>query len=304
MNLEHYKNFVTIVDTGTISGAAEKLLIAQPALSKQIQMLEEKYGAQLIVRKPRKVELTDAGRILYDKIKSIAYLEDAAQKEIDACVLGNRGTLWLGRTPSNPGVNFRGVLLDFHDAYPEIQFEIRERNSAQLIELLRSGMVEVAIVRSQRYILPELRPELVTRESIMAYFHKDHPAFGGREGEIGIEELQGWHISISHGIKNEFTLACESAGFRPNYFSQSGSRDVSMMWANDRQTICIIVTPKPYDDGDYCCRRITLPGTGTLRAFVTLRGRQPSAVATNFLRFCQQHPLLQSWESGTKFTEK
>lgn len=298
MNLEHYKNFVTIVDTGTISGAAEKLLIAQPALSKQIQMLEEKYGTQLIIRKPRRVELTDAGKILYDKVKSITYLEDAAQKEIDACVLGNRGTLWIGRTPGNLGATFHDVLMDFHITYPGIQFEIMERNSGQLIEMLRSGMIEVAVIRSQRYIAPELRTALMIKEPIMAYYHKDHPMFGDRAGDIDIEELRDWPISISNGIKSEFSYECESAGFHPNYFSQSGSRNVSMMWADDKRTICIIVAPKPFDDGDYRCRRINMTGADTIRALVTLRRREPSAVATNFIKFCQKHALLKDWQDG------
>lgn len=296
MNLEHYKNFVTIVDTGTISGAAEKLLIAQPALSKQIQLLEEKYGAQLLIRKPRKVELTDAGKILYDKIKSIAYLEDAAQKEIDACVLGNRGTLWLGRTPSNPDRMFERLLLDFHTAYPEISFEIFEYNSHQLIELLRSGMIEIGLVRTQRYILPELKPELMTRESIMAYFHRAHPLMQQYPGEVPIEALKDCPISISNGIKNEFSLACESAGFHPNYLSKASSRALSMMWAADQKTVAIIISPEEFDEGEYCCRRIALQGMDTLRAFATLRGRRLSAVSENFLGFCKNHPLMEHWE--------
>ena len=89
MNLEHYRNFITIVETGTISGAAEKLHIAQPALSNQIKNLEREYGAPLLTRGSRRVELTDAGRIMYSRAKSIAELENSARREIADCAAGD-----------------------------------------------------------------------------------------------------------------------------------------------------------------------------------------------------------------------
>ena len=64
MNIQYYYNFVTIVESGSLTAAAEKLHIAQPALSNQIKALEQKYGTRLFYRGARKLELTDAGAIL------------------------------------------------------------------------------------------------------------------------------------------------------------------------------------------------------------------------------------------------
>ena len=70
MNLSYYANYVTIVEEGSLTAASLKLRIAQPALSNQVKALEAAYGARLFYRGARRLELTDAGRILYQKAKS------------------------------------------------------------------------------------------------------------------------------------------------------------------------------------------------------------------------------------------
>lgn len=292
MNLEHYKNFVTIVDTGTISGAAEKLLIAQPALSSQIKALEQKFGTQLLIRKPRQVELTDAGRILYDKIKSICALEDAAQKEIDACIIGNRGTLWLATTAIHPDPFFYQILQDFHLRYPDISFEIYERNSAQIAELLESNIVEIGLMRIHR---PDLRRVLTMREQMMVYYHKDHPVLRPEMDTIPLTTLRNLPLTITSGMKQQFTFACQNEDFEPNYVSVSSSRALATLWAKDQTTACIIAGSASYDDGDYCCRMIDSDALETWRSFTISRGRRLSAVAQTFLSFCYNHPLAQDW---------
>ena len=91
MNLTYYRNFVEIVECGTISAASRKLLIAQPALSAQLKSMERELGAELLERTARQVVPTDAGRILYEKAKNMLMLQDVVEKEIAACVRGSRG---------------------------------------------------------------------------------------------------------------------------------------------------------------------------------------------------------------------
>ena len=292
MNLEHYKNFVAIVDTGTISGAAEKLLIAQPALSSQIKALEQKYGTPLLVRKPRHVELTDAGKILYDKVKSICALEDAAQKEINACVIGNRGTLWLATTAIHPDPFFYQLLQDFHMKYPEITFEIIERNSAQIAELLQTNIVEIGLMRIHR---PDLRRVLTIQERMMVYYHRDHPLIRPEMEAVPLTLLRGLPLTITSGMKQQFTLACQNEDFEPEFVSVSSSRALATLWAKDRVTACIIAGSANYDDGDYCCRLLDSDALETCRSFTVSRGRRLSAVAETFLNFCCEHPLAADW---------
>ena len=82
MNIDVYRNFVQIVEEGSISAAARKVLIAQPALSSQMKSLEQTIGAKLFIRGAQKISVTDAGMILYRRAKDMLAIEDAALKEV------------------------------------------------------------------------------------------------------------------------------------------------------------------------------------------------------------------------------
>ena len=82
MTLESYRNFVAIVECGSILAASNKLLIAQPSLSNQLKNMEAYYGAKLLIRNRHKLELTDAGRIFYLHAREICQAEEKLHTEI------------------------------------------------------------------------------------------------------------------------------------------------------------------------------------------------------------------------------
>ena len=94
MEIDNYRNFLAIVEAGSMTSASEFVHIAQPALSKQLKSLEGYFGTKLIIttRGSKHLILTDAGKILYHKAKYICSLEDMARIEIDDISDGNRGT--------------------------------------------------------------------------------------------------------------------------------------------------------------------------------------------------------------------
>ena len=95
MNLQYYFNYVTIVEEGSLTAASRKLHIAQPALSNQIKAMEQKYGTRLFFRGARRLELTDAGMILYQKAKRMCEIEQAAKNEIASGFTGHKGAYEL-----------------------------------------------------------------------------------------------------------------------------------------------------------------------------------------------------------------
>ena len=95
MELEHYRNFIAIVDCGSLTAAAEVLHVAQPALTAQVKAMQKKYGAPLlrIRRGARSLEVTSEGLILYNKAKYLCAIEDSAQREITSAKNGVAGKL-------------------------------------------------------------------------------------------------------------------------------------------------------------------------------------------------------------------
>lgn len=93
MDMEYYRNFIAIVEAGSLSAASKRVHVAQPALSNQLKLLQKKFGTQLvnIRRGVHNIELTNAGCILYNKAKYLCSLEDDTQREISDCVNGYTG---------------------------------------------------------------------------------------------------------------------------------------------------------------------------------------------------------------------
>ncbi len=150
MNLQYYYNFVTIVEEGSLTAAARKLHVAQPALSNQVKAMEQKYGTSLFYRGSRKMGLTDAGNILYQQSKRICEIEQSARNQIASGFSGQRGTLRVGVIPSVAGRSAMRVLLDFAQKYPDTEIQFLEANEVDLCRMLQTGLIEVAILKTVR----------------------------------------------------------------------------------------------------------------------------------------------------------
>ena len=290
MNIEHYRNFVKIVEAGTISAASKELLIAQPALSNQVKAFEKEYGAQLLKRGARHIQLTSAGEILYEKAKTICYLEDAAQKEIDACVSGHRGTLRLGLTPAYPDPYMSNLLLDFNQAYPHITYELFEANSNYIMEHVKNGVIEIGVIRTPTYIPPIFHAALSVEEQLMVVYRRENPWLSPDLDGVPIASLTGVPLSISYGFRKKITDMCLESGFSPYLLSVCSSRATALMWASRGTAVSIIVAGSSSDQENerFCCRPIIGKDMSTKRSFAILKERQLSAVARLFIDFCKQ----------------
>lgn len=148
VDLKQLGYFVAIVEEGSISAAAKQLHISQPPLSAQLRRLEEELGVPLIERGPRHVTPTEAGRALYRQAKRLLLLADAARDEVAQLAGGVRGVLRLGVISSCGPTLFTAAFEAFCRRYPELRFEMREGNTYELLELLRAGAIEVAVLRT------------------------------------------------------------------------------------------------------------------------------------------------------------
>lgn len=287
MNLEYYKNFVAIVETGTISAASRALCIAQSALSTQIKILENEYGAQLLKRGARHIELTDAGQIFYEKAKTLCDLEDSTRKEIEDCVSGARGTLRIGFTPAPPDPFIYELLLNFREVYPQVNYEIHEANSDHAIQMLQEGTIEIGVIRFPS-ISPMIRVILAMNEQMTAVFHRNNPWLSPDLESIPLKLLDGIPLSMSKGFFHQKILVdCMVAGFKPNIFSICNSRAVALMWASRGSAVSIISSEPRADspDNPMCYRPLQGSNMSTQRSFVVLKNKQLSITAQNFLDY-------------------
>jgi DNA-binding transcriptional LysR family regulator len=292
MNVTHYRNFVKIVELGTITAAAKELYIAQPALSKQMKAMEEAFGTPLLTRGTKRVYPTNAGKILYDKAKRICLLEDTVQKEIESCKEGHRGTLNLGLTPAYPDEAMNKLIIDFSEAYTNVDFNIVEENSNTLEELVKKGTIELAVIRTPADLPAIFKVPLSMKEQLLVAFHKQSPWLSPAMDTVHFHELDGIPLCTSRGIEPQITDNCLAAGVTPHYLCISSSRSKALMWCQRGAAVSIYVGQPKKDtlDNPVCHRPLVGKNTETRRSFIALKERDQSAVAQLFLEFTKsQH---------------
>lgn len=148
MDLKQLQYFITVIDEGNITAAAKKLHMSQPPLSTQIKLLEEELGVLLFERGARQIQVTDAGRMLYDHAVNLLELSRAARDQVQSCKNKNGGTIRIGIVSSVVCTLASKWIKGFTSENPAVIFEIYEANTYQLLEKLRKNVIHAAIVRT------------------------------------------------------------------------------------------------------------------------------------------------------------
>ena len=146
MEFRHFKYFVQIVDSRSLSAAAEALHVAQPALSQQIAQLEAELGVALLIRSARGVQPTPAGDALYRQAKSVLRQITAIPAIVSASDREAVGTVALGLTASMSAVLGLDLIARVVERLPGITLQISEFPSSYLAELLATARLEIAIL--------------------------------------------------------------------------------------------------------------------------------------------------------------
>lgn len=152
MNLYQLQSFVTVISEGSMTGAADKLFLTQPAISQQIRNLEEDLGVDLLVRGVRQIKPTLQGEVLFDYAKRILQLSNQAEVAVKAMGAELTGQLRVG-TLDSIGVQLMSPIasrLLKHN--PELNIKIEYGRGDDLIRLFKNNELDILI-------LPEVETE-------------------------------------------------------------------------------------------------------------------------------------------------
>lgn len=150
MELRHLRYFVAVADHGGLRHAAERLNVAQPAVSRQIKDLEAELGLDLLRREGRGVVLTDAGKVFAEEARAVLARTAAAVEEARRVQRGSGGTIkvgllenasWAGPLPK--------ALNRFARSYPDIQLDVVPLGSIAQIDAVREGRLDAGFVYRQ-----------------------------------------------------------------------------------------------------------------------------------------------------------
>lgn len=146
MDLRGIRYFVQIAELGSITRAAQHLRVAQPALSRHIHALEQELGVPLLVRLPRGVRLTTAGRQFLDHCQRILRELGRAQDGLRSGGAAAQGRVILGVSPTTGPLLLPGVVERMRRQCPQISLKVVDGFSNQLHDWLQAGRADVAVL--------------------------------------------------------------------------------------------------------------------------------------------------------------
>src|SRR6185436_10301203 len=168
MELRHLRYFIAVAEEQHITRAAERLGMQQPPLSQQIRALEHELDVQLFRRRPRGVELTDAGSALLTEARAILSQIDQAFATTKRTARGAQGKIAVGFTSSAPFHPFvPRVIRAYRDTYPLVSLSLEEGGTTDLIDDLRNERIDAAFIRSMVSNQEGLVVNLLLQESMV-----------------------------------------------------------------------------------------------------------------------------------------
>jgi LysR family nitrogen assimilation transcriptional regulator len=145
MDIRHLKNFVAIVDCGSLSKAADRVFVAQSALSQQLALLESELGTQVLLRSSQRVLPTEAGKVLYRHARTLLRQMEQMREEVARPGAGEVGPVVFGLPSTMVAVLALPLYQRVRARLPGVRLHLFEGMSGYLGELLAHGRLDVAI---------------------------------------------------------------------------------------------------------------------------------------------------------------
>lgn len=235
LDLRHLRYFLAVAEEGHITRAAERLGMQQPPLSQRIRAIERALGVQLFRRKPRGVELTEAGRIFRDNANAMLLQYDRALDATRRAARGEEGELRVGMMPTAPFHPFvPSTIREFRKTFPRIKLSLDECLRAEAIDRLQSEQMDVAFMRASFTAPQKLVVFSLLTEPMIAALPAVHPlARRGKSKPLSLRDAADetfivYARQLGPAFFEATVTACLKAGFSPR-IGQEAPRVVSAL---------------------------------------------------------------------------
>ncbi|TMV91869.1 LysR family transcriptional regulator [Thioclava sp. BHET1] len=299
------QHFLGVAEAGSFHSGARNLAISQPALTKSIRILEERFGTELFMRLPRGVKLTEAGEGLYKRAREVEAAWNAAVIEIGAQASGAGGMMRIGAGPVYSTVLFPQLLADLRRAFPKLGVSVSTGVGTELQPLLKTGDIRAyagGVPDDNTELGPEFITEVLYEQANTLFAAADHPLFRDSAPIAPEQTLAFPWLSLFSGqqANQRIERFFRKQGLQtPELALESHSLQIAMKMIADHQFIACMPVPLVEAYPDIGMREIKLDdfrwsittGVTFHRASV---GFDPMTVMLRSLRR-QSSRLLESW---------
>ena len=217
MELRHLRYFIAVAEELNFTRAADRLHMAQPPLSQQIQQLEAQLGFQLFRRTKRTVVLTDAGQVFFEEAQKILLQVDRAIQLGQQTSRGELGQLTIGFVSSAAHNVVPAILQQFRTLNPAVLLELHELTTNEQLQRLRFGQIDIGFVRPP---VEEdgINSEIVFREPLIVALPQTHRMAKCDRVELRALKDEPFILfprSLAPGLYDPIVSLCQQAGFSP-----------------------------------------------------------------------------------------
>jgi len=187
MELRHLRYFIAVAQERNFTRAAERLHVAQPPLSRQIQQLEAELGLELFDRDSRPLKLTEAGRLLLEQATQVLERIDGLKTMMKRLKDSARPRFVIGFAPSTIYAALPNLIRSFRAAAPQVELSLVEMVSLEQIPALKEGRIDVGFGRV-RMEDPAVRRDVLRHEQLVVALPAAHP-MAALEGRLSLAAL-------------------------------------------------------------------------------------------------------------------
>lgn len=208
--------FLTVVEKKSFSKAAKALFLTQPAVSFQIQMLEEYYGTRLFDRVSRNIILTEAGHLLLKYANEMSRLQAELEKEMQDLTANIKGKLKIGASTTIGEYIAPYILGAFKHMYPEVQLSLEVSNSEDIEAAIHDTTLDIGLIEGP-LIGKDLEAIPFLQDQLLLITPPDHP--WGNAETISVFELDKYPFIFREkgsGTRLEVEQHLKKAGFSAN----------------------------------------------------------------------------------------
>lgn len=246
MDIKQLINFITIVEEGNITKAAQKLHLSQPPLSNQLKSLEQELGVKLVERGSRKITLTDVGNLLYKRGKDMISMFESTLNEVEDFKSGIEGVLKIGAVSTCNQFVPVELVSPYTRQYPRVRFELYEGNTYEVIDMIEKGIVDIGVVRtpfnSENLCCINLRTE-----SMVAVVNNNSQKFdfGDRE-KISLKDLNNKPIIIYRRYEKLIMQVLHTNDIKASIYCLNDDGRTTVAWS--QADLAIGIVPKSVID--------------------------------------------------------
>ncbi|MEV7779613.1 LysR family transcriptional regulator [Kitasatospora sp. NPDC088351] len=216
MELRQLEYLVAVAEEASFTKAAARVFVTQPCVSAQIRRLEGELGKDLIDRSGRTVQLTGVGAAVLPHARAALAAVDSVRDAVENVTGVVRGQVALGSVASSLSLRLPDLVADFSEKYPAVEISLSEGSTEHLVEAVRAGRIDVAIIGVGVDPPAGLETLVIADELLVGAVGHAHPLAG--RGSITVDEVESHTLMclpVGSAVRAASDATWAAAGVKP-----------------------------------------------------------------------------------------